>query len=89
MKHLATLTLTALVGLAALTACGDRDTIITTDQLPAAAKNYIEQNYSDHSILYVKKDAELFKTTYKVHLDGGMELEFTKDGQLKDIDVDG
>lgn len=88
MKKLAIVTVIALLGLTAFIACGDCDAIITTEQLPPAAKTYLEQNYPDRSILYAKKDAELFQTTYKVHLDGGLEVEFDKDGQIKDMDID-
>ncbi len=88
MKHFAILCVATLLSLATLTSCGDRDTIITVDQLPVAAQTYLKQNYADRSILFAKKDAELFNTTYKVHLDGGLELEFNKDGQLKDMEID-
>ena len=88
MKHKAIITIITFAGMVVLASCNDGDKIITIDQLPEAAKTYVEQNYSDQKVLFVKKDAELFNTKYKVQLEGGMELEFNKNGEVIDIDID-
>lgn len=88
MKLKASVTIFTFASLMLFAACQDGDKIITVDQLPAAAKTYIEQNHANEQILYVKKDAELFNTKYKVQLSGGMELEFNKKGEIQDIDMD-
>ena len=72
---------------ALLTACGEDDKVIPAEQLPEVVKTYIEKNYADKNIVYVKKDAELFETTYEVAFDDGMKVEFDEDGQVIDIDV--
>lgn len=79
--------LTALVCLTFLSAC-DEEKIITADQLPAAARQYVEKSYPAVGITYAKKDAELFSTKYKVRLNNGLEIEFDKDGVPVDIDTD-
>ena len=72
---------------ALLTACGDDDKVIPAEQLPEVVQTYIEKNYADKNIVYVKKDAELFETTYEVAFDDGMKVEFDEDGQVIDIDI--
>lgn len=88
MKIKTSITIITFASLILFAACQEGDKIITADQLPAAAKTYIEQNYPNEHILYVKKDAELFKTDYKVQMSGGLELEFNKNGEIKDIEID-
>ena len=36
----------------------------------------------------VKKDSEFFSTKYEVRLDDGTEIEFNKDGEPVDIDME-
>lgn len=75
----------AIVALALLcTSCDDKP--IPAEQLPAAVQAYVEQNYPGNRILIAEKDYDLFKTTYKVKLDSGLELSFNKNGLLTDID---
>lgn len=66
----------------------DDDKVISPDQLPAAAKSYLQTNQPDAKILFVKKDRELFSTKYKVQLDNRMEIEFDGDGMPIDMDMD-
>ena len=77
----------ALACMVTLASCSDEEKIVTTDQLPAAAQTYIEKTYPEKTIVYVKKDAELFETTYEVAFDDGMKIEFNGDGELTDIDL--
>ena len=59
---------------------------IPADQLPEAAKAYIEQQFPGQKVLFAEKDPDLFNTTYDVKLDNGMELTFDSDGMLIDVD---
>lgn len=68
----------------ALASCDDK--VIPAEQLPVAAQTYIEQNFPGSSVMIVKKDNDVFSTTYEVQLDNGMELSFDGDGMLSDID---
>lgn len=80
--------LAAMVALMTLTVGCDDETIIPVDQLPMAAQTYIQENQPDTKVLYVKKERELFSTTYKVMLENRMEIEFDGDGMPIDMDID-
>lgn len=64
----------------------DQERIIPVDQLPAAAKTYVQNNFPNSNIAYAKKKNEVIKTTYEVGMTNGFELEFTSDGMLADFD---
>ena len=66
------------------TSCDDKP--ISAEQLPDAVRVYVEQNYPGSRILIAEKDCDLFKTSYNVKLDNGLELSFNKNGVLTDID---
>ena len=75
----------AMIALALLcTSCDEKP--IAAEQLPDAVRTYVEQNYPGSRILIAEKDCDLFKTTYNVKLDNGLELSFNKNGVLTDID---
>ena len=85
MCHL--LALMALVS--ALASCElEREKMLTVDQLPEAAQTYINENYPEAKVFYVKKEQKSFKTKYEVKLDNRLELEFDSDGEIYDIDVE-
>jgi hypothetical protein len=86
MKHVKLLMCLMVMMLLAVS-CDD-DKIIPAEQLPAAAKTYLQQNQPGTNILFVKKDRELFSTKYKVQLDNRMEIEFDGDGMPIDMDMD-
>ena len=64
----------------------DEDRIIPVDSLPTEVKTYVQNNYPNSNIAYAKKKNEIIKTTYKVGLSDGFELEFDSNGMLTDID---
>lgn len=75
----------AIIALALLcTSCDEKP--IAPEQLPDAVRTYVETNYPGSRILIAEKDCDLFKTTYNVKLDSGLELSFNKNGVLTDID---
>ena len=86
MKHVKLLM--CLMAMMLLAISCDDDKIIPAEQLPAAAKTYLQQNQPGANILFVKKDRELFSTKYKVQLDNRMEIEFDGDGMPIDMDMD-
>ena len=79
------LTLVALVAFLA-PAKADNDRPISPDQLPAAAKTFIQQNFPDLTIAYAEIDQEYAKTTYEVRLSDGTKVEFKGDGQWDKVD---
>jgi hypothetical protein len=75
-----------LPGTLLLTSC--RDDVVTRDvaQLPEPARQFVQSNFSQHHISYIKIDRELFSTEYKVVLTNGDELEFDSDGEWKEVE---
>jgi hypothetical protein len=76
--------LLAASALLLLSSCSDR--IIPVGQLPEAAKTFLEQYFPGIGISYIKKDAELLKTTYEVRLDSGAEIDFDSKGEWDKVD---
>lgn len=76
----------AAMCLTMLTACIDSEKTVTADDLPTAAQTYLQQNYSESTILLVKKEVDDLVTTYEVTLSDGMKLEFDSEGNLSDVD---
>ena len=64
----------------------DKDQVIPADQLPLAAKNYVQDNFPGGTIAYAKVNNDLIKTSYEVKLNNGFELEFNNDGFLTDFE---
>ncbi len=64
----------------------DKDQVIPADQLPLAAKNYVQDNFPGGTIAYAKVKNDLIKTSYEVKLNNGFELEFNNDGFLTDFE---
>ncbi len=81
MKKLLTLLLLTMP----LTACGDKFT--TFDNLPSAARAFINEYFADATVARVKMDRDMFeKTTYEVRLDDGTSIDFNNKGKWTDVD---
>ena len=63
-----------------------RDKIILGEQLPATAQTFIQKNFPGQTVAFAKVDKDLLKTTYEIHLNNGVELEFNKDGTWDKVD---
>ena len=68
----------------ALSAKAD-DKPIDYEQLPAAAKAFIQSDFPALSISFITRDADLLDTTYDVHFTNGLKLEFNSKGEWKEI----
>ena len=68
----------------ALSAKAD-DKPIDYEQLPAAAKEFIQSDFPSLSISFITRDADLLDTTYDVHFTNGLKLEFNSKGEWKEI----
>ena len=88
MKKYLFITLAAFFfGLSSASADGlDRDRIITKEQLPASAIEFINKNFANNKISFVKEDRELFSKNYEVVFSDGIRLEFTRNGEWKEVD---
>ena len=64
----------------------ERDRIITKEQLPAAAQQLIAKYFAGLKISLVKEDRELSSRNYEVLFSDGTKLEFTRNGEWKEVD---
>ena len=62
---------------------GDR--IIPAEQLPAAAKTFIQKTFPGQTVSYAKIDFDGRKK-YEVHLSNGTEVDFDKNGNWDKVD---
>ena len=81
--------LAALLCLMVSTACFAGDRIISPNQLPKAAKLYIQKNYKGQDIVYAEVDYDYGHKKYEVKLMNGVELKFDARGNCYEIDHDG
>ncbi len=82
-----------ILSLAALImACGamfaDNDKPITVDQLPATAKQFITDYFSNAKVSYAKMDKELFDKSYEVVFVNGSKVEFDAKGEWENVDCE-
>ncbi len=75
MKQMKSFLLTLLSLLVANVALAD-DTPIPVNQLPAAAKTFVKNNFKGKTIASAEKDG----TTYECRLDDGTKIEFNRNG---------
>ena len=64
----------------------DNDRIISVEQLPAQARNFVATHFGDVKISHVKMDTDFFDRTYDVFFSNGNKVEFDKKGLWKDVD---
>lgn len=78
--------LAMVLSLTLFTSC-EKEGPIDVGQLPEVARVYLQKNYPEKTIVFAKKDVELFTTKYEVALDDGMKIEFDSDGLPVDVDM--
>ena len=62
------------------------DRQVPQEKLPAAAKSFIQKNFSGTSIVYVEEDVEFMKKSYEVRLNDGTKVEFDGNGVWDKVD---
>lgn len=84
MKRILSILLLALVAVQ-LAHAGD---VVTKDakQLPPAARNFINQYFSNPHISYVKIDSDFLSKKYEVIMTDRTEIEFDKKGNWTEVD---
>jgi len=58
------------------------DTPIPVEQLPVAAKTFVQTNFQGKKIIYAEKDWN----SYECRLDDGTKIEFNRKGNWKKVD---
>mgnify|MGYP000941353213 FL=1 len=82
------LALTVLFSIATLTMSCDKEAVVTEDQLPQTANQFLNENFKGVKILSVVEEKEgLSGKEFDVLLDNGIEIKFDKNGQWLDIDA--
>ncbi len=64
----------------------DGDKPVEISQLPAKARDFIRQHFNDAQISLATVDREFMDTTYEVFFAGGCKVEFSGNGQWKEVD---
>ncbi|GGE18623.1 PepSY-like domain-containing protein [Sphingobacterium cellulitidis] len=82
------LAFTILLSIATLTMSCDKETVVTEDQLPSTASQFLNQHFNNVKILSIVEEKEgLSGKEYDVLLDNGIEIKFDKNGEWLDIDA--
>ena len=78
--------LTFVFSLGVVNAFGFNDKVISKNQLPAQAQSFLNENFADVKISYAKQETDFIERSYEVVLADGTKLEFTKNGNWKEVD---
>jgi hypothetical protein len=62
-----------------------REKPVTFDQLPTAAKSFINANFAGDKVVMAKLDDDLIRPDYEVRLSSGVELKFNNSGSLEKV----
>lgn len=65
------------------------DKPITIDQLPQAARTFLNVNFPDDKVSFATKDDDLFRPDYQVVLASGVMVKFNNAGVLEEIESRG
>lgn len=81
-----------LVILATLLICGltlraeNMHRIITFEELPLKAQEFVTTYFSSQTIRFVRMEVEVTKTEYTVRFENGMEIEFNSNGDWDEVE---
>lgn len=80
---------TLAFGAIAITGCSDDndDVVVSADQLPQTAQQFVKQYFGGDRIRKVTKDTEYAGAEFEVQFASGTEVEFDHSGQWVDVDA--
>ena len=64
----------------------DDDRPINVNQLPQKAQQFIKQHFPNKKVAYAKTERDFLETKYEVVFTNSSKLEFSRDGEWKEID---
>ena len=67
-------------------ASADNDRIISFEQLPAKSQEFIKKYFPDEKVSYVKEESDFMELSYEVVFAQGTKVEFTGQGEWKEVD---
>jgi len=76
-----------VLGTMSLAKADDRP--VTVDQLPQAARTFLNVNFPDDKISFATKDDDLIRPDYQVVLASGVMVKFNNAGDLEEIESRG
>lgn len=62
-----------------------KEKVVSEDKLPSTSNTYITTHFPDQKIVQIVKDIDNLTTTFEVYLDNGVKLEFSKSGEILEI----
>ena len=62
------------------------DVMIPAEQLPSAARTFIQKTFPEQAIAYAQLDYDDFRKTYEVHLNNGTKVDFDSKGTWDKVD---
>ena len=76
----------AVFSLGIITAKVDNDRLIAKENLPKKAQQFIDSNFKNSKITYVKDESYFLEKSYEVLFADGTKVEFNRKGEWKEID---
>ena len=76
----------AVFSLGVVNAKADSDRVITKEALPAKAQQFINANFANSKISYVKEERDFFERSYEIVFADGSKVEFGRNGEWVDVD---
>ncbi len=76
----------AVFSLGILTANADNDRLIVKENLPKKAQLFIDSNFKNSKITYVKDERDFLERSYEVLFADGTKVEFDRNGEWKEVD---
>lgn len=73
----------SVVAFSVMASC--REKPVSFEQLPVAAKTYINTNFSGDRVVLAKLDDDFIRPDYEVRLSSGVELKFSNSGALEKV----
>ena len=78
--------LVAIFTLGVSNVSADNDKLVSKSELPSKTQQFLDQYFANVKITYAKLERDLFDRSYEVVLADGTKLEFTSQGEWKDVD---
>ena len=76
----------AVFSLGILTSSADNDRLTVKENLPKKAQQFIDSNFKDSKITYVKDERDYLERSYEVLFADGTKVEFNRNGEWKEVD---
>ena len=67
-------------------ASADNDRIVSYEQLPAKAREFVQKYFPGEKVSYVKEEADFMELSYEVVFAKGTKVEFAGNGEWKEVD---